>query len=622
MTATRLVITGTWVTETDTPASGRIQFQANDVGFVNGGELVRAGVQGYALDKTGSINVSLIRCPDGYTVTEQINGAYKRSYILPDQVGPVDLRDVIVTPTGINPAALVAAEAVLRQQGDIAEQDAREAQFAALESELPDTYVPIAGLTAEIAAREAGDAALDTRVDALEAGGGGGGALAVTVPYWDHAHPASIYHGAFWPLGADLGPFEWEAWVRHDTGAEYWISEGFGGAHAILAGFGTGVPTGNVWDGTASHSFSGAYTAQNGEHLHYRVMWDGTTIWVLINGIVVGSFAFAGPRRAQYGDLLIGGSDHSNWQGCIVQERAWEGQAPHTPWIGYNNPLTERHFLDRTTSSGPLAQFVTNYLDNADVFPDLGDGFAGELHPGAIRGAYNGFGFEGLAPHPQRVVDPTAPFGNQMNVARTRTPAAAVAVPTGAKIWDSYGGPDTNWAWVATPSLGNTEGGSLGVKTWAHTAGYWARFDGSAVCGFFYDFARVATNSADMDVRVGRLVDAAKGFYYVSAAARIKADRSTGWAAYTTSATTVALFRPDGTQAGSWTPGTTTWTHLRLLTAGTTITVYTGTSTEGPWTQIGQVTGETANQAEVGAGKYHYYGIGTASRYTDFHVAA
>ncbi len=91
--------------------------------------------------------------------------------------------------------------------------------------------------------------------------------------------------------------------------------------------------------------------------------------------------------------------------------------------------------------------------------------------------------------------------------------------------------------------------------------------------------------------------------------------------------TTVALRRPDGTTAATWTPGSPSLLWLRIVTSGTTITVYTddgsvdGSGYPAVWTQLGQVAGETQNQAEVGAGNYHDYGVGTSSRYLDFWVA-
>lgn len=499
----------------------------------------------------------------------------------------------------------------------------------------------VAMAAASVADRDA----LDVRVDALEAGGGAG---SVTVLKWDHTTPQSVNHGRFWPIGVNLGPFWWECWCCPTAGAtaadgpEYWISEGYGGAHAILAGFGGGAGptfslTGNVYNGTGNTSFGALYAAQNGEWLHYAVAWDGVTIFVMVNGIVCGTVPFAGPHRAQYGTLAIGGTDHSNFNGRIAQVRAWEGQMPTFYPQAAIGTGPDRYFADTWSGwpngSGVIpAQFATSYLNAGDTFPDISGGWGGRLHPGhSYTGS--GVGIDTVAPHPTRVVDPTAPFGNQYEVARTRTFVGPSAVPAGVKIYDSFGRADrTACFWplshtVALPNwdMGNTEGGSLGVQTWAHNPLTYGIFDNAAIFAPLSPaFARVANNSADMDVRVGRALNGNPiNLYYVSAAVRINAARDSGWYAYTNKdylgAVRVALIRPNGTTAGEWLPVSTTWTKLRVTTVGTTITVYVDDGAGG-WTTLGSVAGETANQAEVGAGLYHTYGVGTAARYTDFEV--
>jgi len=453
-------------------------------------------------------------------------------------------------------------------------------------------------------------------------GSGGVGAGVPTVLQWDPATPQSVYHGRMWPIGVNLGPFWWECWCAPTAGAEYWISEGYGGAHAILAGFnGAGVPAGNIWSGAVTTGFAGRYTAQTGEWLHYVVTWDGANLWTLINGIVVGVTPFAGPRQAQQGGLFIGGSDHSNFAGKIAQVRAWEGNVPTgSPWLP-GDGIVDRYFGDSWNGSAGSAgsypsQFATSYLAAGDTFPDISGGYGGRHHPGhSFVG--NAISIDAVAPHPVRVADLTAPFGNQYSVARTRIPATPSAAPAGAKLWDSFGRADSIRAFTAVPTLGSTEGGSLGAKVWEHDAGFWGVFDGGAFCREFFRFARVPCDSADMDVRVGRA--ATNGLYYCSAAARVNAARTSGWYAYTFAADNVQLIRPDGSTAGGWAPATTTWTRLRLVASGTTITVYVDDGAGG-WTQLGQVTGETQNQTEVGAGMYHYFGVGTAGRYTDFEV--
>lgn len=407
------------------------------------------------------------------------------------------------------------------------------------------------------------------------------------------------------------------------VGAEYWISEGFGGAHALLAGFGGGPPfgiTGNVYNGVSNTSFSASYQAQMNEWMHVEITWDGTSIWVLVNGIVCGKTAFAGPRRSQFGQLMIGGSEHSNFVGRIAQVRAWEGQTrPGLLTYGIGNG-PDRYFADERHGLSVPCQFATSYINAGDTFPDLSAGFGGRQHPGhSYQG--NGFSMSTLDPHPSRVVDTTAPFGNQFDVARTRTFATPAAVPSAAKIWDSFGRDDSIEEFSKVPTPGSTEGGSLGVLPWEHTAGYWGIFDGCMVGLSFSAYARVPNNSADMDVRVGRVL--AAGLYNVTAAARITANLLSGWVAHATLSVggvpTVTLTRPDNSTVGVDTPINATWTHLRLVTSGTTITVYVDDG-GGEWELLRTATGETANQTEVGAGVFSEYNVGTAARFTDFEV--
>jgi hypothetical protein len=408
--------------------------------------------------------------------------------------------------------------------------------------------------------------------------------------------------------------------------AEYWISEGFGGAHAILAGFGGFIPAGNIWTGVTTTSFASEYLACHGEWLHYRVTWNGIdTLFLLINGIVCGQVPFAGPRQAQFGDLMIGGSDHSNFKGMVAAVRAWEGMdVIGVPWYGRGPARADRYFGDRISPTGPAAQFLTSYLGKLESFEDRGEGFNGSLHPGTIRGRLNFIGQDnpGFA-HPVAKADPTAPFGPQHNVPRTRVFATPGPVPVGAKIYDSFGRPDSILAFESFPSIGSTEGGSLGVQDWQGPVGgsglqdNWGIFDGSAVCFDFGVYARVAVDSADMDVRVRRSYNPSAHMWDTACAARLKADLSSGWIAYTSSQSGVHLLTPAGADAGGWvTP--TGWTWLRLTTVGTTISCLVDDGVGG-WTLLGSVTSST-NAAEVGAGLYNLYGIGTMARYKEFVV--
>lgn len=448
---------------------------------------------------------------------------------------------------------------------------------------------------------------------------------AVSVLEWDGS-VGSISHGEMWEAGVALSPvFFWEAWVCYlgpSTG--YWISEGHGGLHALLAGWTGAVPGGNIYTGAVTVSFTGDYTMQVGEWAHYAVAGDGTNAYVFINGVVVWVGALT-TRQAQYGPCLIGGSDHNNFLGRIAMIRAWEGRLPHFAqnlWVGFG---AERHFADTGSAWGQIAcQVAADYTLPGETFPDLSSGYRGQMHPGR---QYKGQGvvasqlYTGGVVNPRRVIDPTAPFGNQFYVPRVRVPAAPAAVPAGARLYDSFGREDTvpTWKSWAEVQLGSSEGGSEGAKAWSHAANTYAVFDGALVCFAYYQFARLAqTSSADFDVRGGRVT--ASGRNYIGLAWRIKADRSSGYVARLFN-NDVVIARPDGSTVATWTPATTTWTHLRVTHNATTnaIQAYVGSSITGPWTSIGSTTDVSpANAAETGVGEYHYFAAGVTSRLTEF----
>ena len=100
MPITTMTVTGAWVMDDGTPASGRVEFKPNAARFINSGNIVAAKTYEFVLDAQGSLNgvagVALARngsvgTAGGYTVTEFIEGVASYSYVLPDSAGPVDL---------------------------------------------------------------------------------------------------------------------------------------------------------------------------------------------------------------------------------------------------------------------------------------------------------------------------------------------------------------------------------------------------------------------------------------------------------------------------------------------------------------------------------------------------
>jgi hypothetical protein len=156
--------------------------------------------------------------------------------------------------------------------------------------------------------------------------------------------PKTVDYGFFYPAYVPLGHFFWEFWAEpgNNAGATYLVTDGYGGAHAILFGFaslGTTEPgryqlLGNIWDlKRGLIYFGGDQGPVPSEWGHVAVGWDGANIVSYFNGVPVGKQAFAGPRVSigpgnGAGRLLIGGSDYNNFERRIAQARGYEGSNP------------------------------------------------------------------------------------------------------------------------------------------------------------------------------------------------------------------------------------------------------------------------------------------------------
>jgi uncharacterized protein (DUF1501 family) len=156
------------------------------------------------------------------------------------------------------------------------------------------------------------------------------------------------------------------------------------------------------------------------------------------------------------------------------------------------------------------------------------------------------------------------------------------------------------------------------VKTWTTALkgdareSRWGIINGRAVCLFIQgqanELAWVDNDSADMDVRVTRNAAAGFGCHDTGIAFRVQ-DRSNFWAVNTrndsspTSAT-IDIWKTlagSTTHQGTYSCPTTAWTKLRVLTSGTTITVYCDDLGAG-WTQVAQKTSQSDLSSAVGAG--------------------
>lgn len=291
-------------------------------------------------------------------------------------------------------------------------------------------------------------------------------------------NPETVDYGNFWQEGTNLGHFYWEFWAMPgpDAGATYVLSDGYGGAHALLFGvgsFNTSEPAryellGDIFDGVKFDNYFGSDVGPAiGEWAHIAVGWDGENIITYYNGVPVGKTPFHGPRRTPGpggggGRLLIGGSDHSNFQGRIAQVRGFEDANPRETSPGG----VESSFAPQTVF-GLGGSLLSYYFRSGSRVADLSHGYNGTAHEGIPRGTTAGILFDcGGCPPPRFVVDPTAPNFS------TGAPPQPVGVPTPpsppdqALVFDSFSRRNSTYVFGGNGGLGSTESGSTGPQLW------------------------------------------------------------------------------------------------------------------------------------------------------------
>lgn len=531
---------------------------------------------------------------------------------------------------------------------------------------------------------DTGPSLVENFYDDNAGGGGGGGAIGsqIVVPDFggDSAQNVpTINHGNFWPALTNLGNFFWEAWCApRMTGAgngdRYVISDGFGGAHALLFGFkrqtdaDLAYPQGNVWTGVATTSIEGNDGAGILEWCHVAYGWDGANLYIWLNGVLCSQRAFAGPRQSPAilagggGDLLIGGSDHNNFNGRIKAIRGFEGDPLGTNFFPLLFPMQafvpEWNFRTQSFIQGTGAfndcQFLADYAGGPRyIHPDLSPlGYLGKLHAGQLWGAVNGVD-RGMPsnnlpswPTPVYVIDPSAPFNLDKEPTWPTGPALTPpATPVGARIFDSFSRAHNLRAFQGNAvTLGSTESGSLGPLPWTTFAvpggpkatAFMGVLSGRAVYlepnqfgGSFVD-----NGQADMDVRLDRRT--------------LTGDPATAGVVYryqdSGNFRFAMIWREPGfdhIRIGMWVAGfeafidgavgftdflapNQTWTTMRVTCAANTITVYVDDGAGG-WTQIGQKLAQTTFNAATKAGMFAYTTTGTAAltsgmRYDNFTV--
>jgi len=290
--------------------------------------------------------------------------------------------------------------------------------------------------------------------------------------------PKTVDYGPFWQEGVDLGHFFWEFWARPgpQAGATYMLSDGYGGAHALLFGVGSFNTSevaryellGNIFDGVRHDNYFGSDVGPAvGEWAHFAVGWDGQNIITYYNGVPVGKAPFSGPRRTPGpggggGRLLIGGSDHSNFDGRIAQVRGYEDTNPREGLPGG----VEASFAPQTVF-GLDGNLLSYYFRSSLSVADLSHGYNGLSHQGIARGTTAGIIFDcGGCPPPQFVTDPSAPnFATGTPPPPGNTPPAAPP-PGGALIFDSFSRANSTYTFGGHGGLSSTESGSAGIQLW------------------------------------------------------------------------------------------------------------------------------------------------------------
>ena len=294
--------------------------------------------------------------------------------------------------------------------------------------------------------------------------------------------PKSVDYGFFWDPEKDLGHFFWEFWAMPGSGASstYMIADGFGGAHALLFGFGNfgGFEanhyqfTGNIWDGTKLTDIASDEGPQIGEWGHYSIGWDGQYVVTYFDGVPVGRNRFDGPRRTAGpagggGKPYVGGTNHSNLVGRIAQVRGYEDLNPRERGVA---GAVYSSFRPQTLF-GVEGNFLSWFfrVPEGDYVADLSKGKDGMPHNGAVRGWVSGqLDACFTCPKPQFVTDPTAPnFSNPGNPGQTPAPSPTpAAAPTGALVFDSFSRRNSTYILGGNGGLGSTEAGSRGALAW------------------------------------------------------------------------------------------------------------------------------------------------------------
>jgi hypothetical protein len=345
-----------------------------------------------------------------------------------------------------------------------------------------------------------------------------------------------VNHGEFWEIYTPQNPqtlsneFAWEAWVKIDERLQhgYWISSGYGGAHAILAGFIKGPnnrysAVGNAYAVLGPCSAGNENATVNSfysEEVFYPKIWyhiavatKNNVMTIYKNGIPISSQTFNGQRVSSScsfvdvtaGTLFIGGSDHINFTGLIASVRGWEGYSPYN-----GNPFVPEYsfradLIEYPSRTKRYASFLADYTVPGLMVQDLSNGYNSKKHPGHLHSAaflLDGAGIvrRSGAIFPKWTESKDFPvWAEQYQAEPNQAPATP---PAGAIIFDSFNRPEVNLA-SDNLTLGATE---LGNKAWSAfpATGFGIQANKAVyLSSSFYGTNLIETGLADSRVCVG-----------------------------------------------------------------------------------------------------------------------
>lgn len=395
---------------------------------------------------------------------------------------------------------------------------------------------------------------------------------------------SNVNHGVVWTPTVEYFDGYWSAWVKpvYPNLLGYFISDGSGGQHNALLGVQTGTSTftftGNVFDGTTLWTLGTCDTIPLGDWVNVEFINDsGTNLYVRIDGIYtfygkltsggVWTSAFTGTRKTNGGGsdgtLFVGGSFHNNFPGYVARVQGFEGAVGTLPTLPGDVPTFYNGYIGSTRAS-----FTADYsIPGTRLFTDHGAGTGGVIH----HGVFSRYTAEG----PPYADFPTWVAGEP--TASTTVPIAP-ATPAGALVFDSFSRVNSLNLFDERATLGTTEAGSLGVKTWttAHptvTNGGAGIFYGHAV--IYSDqiaYAYVTTDRNDVDIRVTK-----SSSPWVSTGVLARFKNADNYYVVTASDTTIAFtFREGGVTTFPATAAAPSgWTVLSVVMTGTTLRVFT-----------------------------------------------